>query len=229
MPSRSTQHDIASRRKWKRASGFTLVEMSIVLMIIGLLLGGILKGQELINSAKTRHLSQEFLAVQIAFYAYQDRYKAVAGDNPKASAADGRATAATTPPNKAGNGHIDGEWDSAIASDESFLFWQHVRLAGLLAGPPGTEEADYLPQTLFGSKMGISSTAPISAPTAMPGSFNICASDIPGRFARQMDMQNDDGNTQTGAVRVADPTSPSVALPASAVADGEKYLLCAVF
>ena len=38
----------------KQQSGFTLVEIAIVLVIIGLLLGGVLKGQELINSAKVK-------------------------------------------------------------------------------------------------------------------------------------------------------------------------------
>ena len=41
-------------------SGFTLVEIAIVLVIIGLLLGGVLKGQELINSAKVKNLATDF-------------------------------------------------------------------------------------------------------------------------------------------------------------------------
>ena len=41
-------------------SGFTLVEMAIVLVIIGLLIGGVLKGQELINSAKVKNLALDF-------------------------------------------------------------------------------------------------------------------------------------------------------------------------
>ena len=40
-----------------KQSGFTLVEIAIVLVIIGLLLGGVLKGQELINSAKVKNLN----------------------------------------------------------------------------------------------------------------------------------------------------------------------------
>ena len=46
-------HKLVNRRK---QSGFTLVEIAIVLVIIGLLLGGVLKGQELINSAKVKNL-----------------------------------------------------------------------------------------------------------------------------------------------------------------------------
>ena len=65
-------------------SGFTLVEIAIVLVIIGLLLGGILKGQELINSAKVKNLAQDFKTVPLYIYGYQDRFKALPGDDPRA-------------------------------------------------------------------------------------------------------------------------------------------------
>ncbi|MEP7070452.1 MAG: prepilin-type N-terminal cleavage/methylation domain-containing protein, partial [Usitatibacter sp.] len=54
-------------------SGFTLVEIAIVLVIIGLLLGGILKGQELINSAKVKNLANDFRVIPTYIYAYQDK------------------------------------------------------------------------------------------------------------------------------------------------------------
>ena len=60
-------------------SGFTLVEIAIVLVIIGLLLGGILKGQELINSAKVKAIAQDFKTIPVAIYGYQDRFRAVPG------------------------------------------------------------------------------------------------------------------------------------------------------
>ena len=53
--------------------GFTLVEIAIVLVIIGLLLGGVLKGQELINSAKVKNLANDFRSVPTMVFAYQDR------------------------------------------------------------------------------------------------------------------------------------------------------------
>lgn len=206
-----------------------MVEVAIVLMIIGLLLGGILKGQELVNSAKARSLSQEFVAVQSALYGYQDRYKAIPGDHRLAAVADVRATVATTPAGVVGNGRIDGAWDSTVDSDESRLFWQHVRLAGLYSGPATVTDTNYTPQTLFGTRMGISSSMQITSPTTMNGNFNICARDIPGRYAKQLDMQIDDGDTQTGSVRVADPASPGVAQPVISIEDGGKYLLCLAF
>ena len=64
-----------------RQAGFTLVEIAIVLVIIGLLLGGILKGQEMIIQAKVKNSITDFSGVSAAYYGYQDRYRAIPGDD----------------------------------------------------------------------------------------------------------------------------------------------------
>ncbi len=64
-----------------KQSGFTLIEIAIVLVIIGLLLGGVLKGQELINSAKVKNLANDFRNIPVFIYGYQDKYKAIPGDD----------------------------------------------------------------------------------------------------------------------------------------------------
>src|SRR3954471_22953503 len=69
----------------QRQTGFTLVEIAIVLVIIGLLLGGILKGQELINSAKVKNLANDFRTIPTYIYAYQDKFRALPGDDSKAT------------------------------------------------------------------------------------------------------------------------------------------------
>ena len=68
-----------------RESGFTLVEIAIVLVIIGLLLGGILKGQEMITQAKIKNSIADFSGISAAYYGYQDRYRAIPGDDPGAT------------------------------------------------------------------------------------------------------------------------------------------------
>ena len=65
-----------------RHQGFTLVEIAVVLVIIGLLLGGVLKGQELINSAKVKNVIGEFRNVSTYVFGYQDRFRAMPGDDP---------------------------------------------------------------------------------------------------------------------------------------------------
>ena len=119
----------------KSQAGFTLVEIAIVLVIIGLLLGGVLKGQELINSAKVKNFAQDFRTIPLFIYGYQDKFKALPGDDSNVAGHLGSAaTQATTPSGSQGNGVIDGNWDAATLTDESMLFWQHVRLANLAAG-----------------------------------------------------------------------------------------------
>src|SRR5436305_15122096 len=102
-----------------RQTGFTLVEIAIVLVIIGLLLGGILKGQELINSAKVKNLANDFRVIPTYIYGFQDKYKALPGDDKAVTTHVSGATLATTP-GTAGNGVIEGAWNSTTATDESY-------------------------------------------------------------------------------------------------------------
>src|SRR5476651_2091976 len=102
-------------------SGFTLVEIAIVLVIIGLLLGGILKGQELINSAKVKNIANDFRVIPTYIYAYQDKFKALPGDDCLAGTHVGAPATDSGPPcaAPAGNGVINGNWNSATTTDES--------------------------------------------------------------------------------------------------------------
>jgi len=135
-------------------SGFTLVEIAIVLVIIGLLLGGILKGQELINSAKVKNLANDFRVIPTYIYAYQDKFKSLPGDDPQVVAHLGNT--ATQAGASAGNSVINGAWDSSNAADESFLFWQHVRMANLAAGSTNPAvPAEYQPRNAVGFSFGV--------------------------------------------------------------------------
>src|SRR5437867_3708850 len=73
-------------RTMKKAQGFTLVEIAIVLVIIGLLLGGILRGQEMITQAKIKNVIADYTGVSAAYHGYQDRYRSIPGDDPQAAA-----------------------------------------------------------------------------------------------------------------------------------------------
>ena len=214
-------------------SGFTLVEIAIVLVIIGLLLGGILKGQELINSAKAKSYASDFRVIQTSLYGFQDRFKAIPGDYASAATNITGATTATTPSaTTVGNGQIDGLWDSVTATDESCLAWQHLRLAGFLAGSTivdCTAGSNYLQKNADGGRVGISSTMQMTLPTAMTGSYNICSTGVLGKIAKQLDTQLDDGNTQTGSFRVSDIATPGTALVNASVNDGTSYLVCLAF
>jgi prepilin-type N-terminal cleavage/methylation domain-containing protein len=183
----------------KAQSGFTLVEIAIVLVIIGLLLGGVLKGQELVHNAKVKNLANDFRAISTAVYAYQDRFRAMPGDD---RAADTHVAGGINAAGNLGNARIDGDWNSEVQTDESYLFWQHIRLAGLITGTSEIASGDYLPRNAEGGRIGITGKEILSSPsTPYPASFYICSQGIVGRYARQIDTMIDDGNTKTGAVR----------------------------
>src|SRR5471030_697958 len=70
----------------RKQQGFTLIEIAIVLVIIGLLLGGVLKGQELITAARVRNLASQIDGVKIAYLGFQDRFRVYPGDMTTAAA-----------------------------------------------------------------------------------------------------------------------------------------------
>lgn len=216
----------------RQQSGFTLVEIAIVLVIIGLLLGGVLKGQELVNSAKVKNLANDFRGISSFVYAYQDRFRALPGDDRAAATHVNNGTVATTPAGSIGNARINGNWNSVAQTDESYLFWQHVRLAGLATGTPTVANADYIPRNAEGGTIGVTSDAVLTNPgTPYPASFYVCSQGIQGRFARQIDTTLDDGNTQTGAVRVITDGAANVADATNVTAanDAVLYTVCMSF
>lgn len=130
-------------------AGFSLVELSIVLVILGLLVGGILTGQNLIKAAELRAVTTEYAALQTAVNLFQDKYFALPGDMPNATAFWGRADGVagsgqcadpdgdegtgTQTCNGDGSGTITTS-KSAATLNETFRFWQHLANAGLIEG-----------------------------------------------------------------------------------------------
>ena len=211
----------------KKESGFTLIELAIVLVIIGLLLGGVLKGQELINSAKVKNMANDFKNIQIQIYSYQDKFRALPGDDKAATTNVG----ATTDGN--GNGVIEGSWNAA--SGESFDFWQHLRKAGLATGSTVTTDANYVPKNTEGGRIGVQSN-PNNTITGLSGSYAICSEGILGKFAKQLDVSLDDGDTAAGNMMTAVSVSGSAATApvtsigsSPTISHSAKYTVCMAF
>ena len=212
----------------KKQSGFTLIELAIVLVIIGLLLGGVLKGQELINSARVKNMASDFKNTQVYVYGYQDRFRALPGDDRQANAHNGSTTVGD------GDGQIEGVWNSVTITDESVKFWEHVRKAGL--APGGTDIANaattgFYPTNSDGGRIGVSSAVPIAS---LPGAYFMCSTGILGKYAKQIDTTIDDGLPNGGSLR-ATAVSGTVfstvggEAVATAYADSTSYTLCMGF
>ena len=184
-----------------------------------------------------KNFANDFRNIPLFIYGYQDKYRSLPGDDAAVVSHVTGSTLATTPAASQGNGVINGNWDSTTVTDESFLFWQHVRLANLAAGPTTTGDADYRPKNAVGGFIGIASlvntgamqNAKINLPTTMNGTYQICSEAILGKFAKQLDTQMDDGNTQTGSMRASLMTATATAIATASIDDATPYLVCMSF
>ncbi len=188
-----------------RGAGFTLVEMAIVLVVVGLLLGGILQGQTLIDSARVRTLTSDLEGIRTAWYTFQDQYDAVPGDFSRAS-----TRLDSTLSDGDGDGIIDTKLESAGA-------WQQLSSAGLLIG-----SYDGLADGI--DVLGDASCRAITCPRNPYGGFYKIvygehvpgdASDghelftgdkIPAKILLQLDVRLDDGLANSGSIRSHDST-----------------------
>jgi len=92
----------------------------------------------MITQAKIKNVVADFSGISAAYYGYQDRYRAIPGDDAQAATRwSGAAISATS--GEAGNGRIQGKYNSATVGDESRLWWDHLRRAGFVAGN-GTQQ-----------------------------------------------------------------------------------------
>ena len=178
----------------RKEQGFTLVEIAIVLVIIGLLLGGILKGQEMITQAKIKNLISDFSGVSAAYHGYQDRYRAIPGDDPGANTRWG-ATAGN------GNGVVGGTYNltPCVVATESCSFWDHLRRAGFISGTGPLQ-----PFNAVTGFIGVQTGDGAATPAAAMGGFVsliLCSANLPDKMAIAVDTQMDDGDARTGTVR----------------------------
>ncbi|HUL42047.1 MAG TPA: prepilin-type N-terminal cleavage/methylation domain-containing protein [Burkholderiales bacterium] len=204
----------------RRESGFTLIEMAIVLVIIGLLLGGVLKGQELITSARVRNLISQQDGIKAAFFGFQDRYRALPGDYPGALAAANIPNVAAT---LGGNG--DGQILNTAGANEQTIAWVHMSHAGFLTGSynmatatdavaqantPNNPYNAYL-QIIYDNNYDVQ----VGDPAATARHNLKTGNQIPVEILTEVDRKIDDANPGRGAFRsseyVGAGTAPTVA------------------
>ena len=224
-----------------KQTGFTLVEIAIVLVIIGLLLGGILKGQEMITQAKIKNVVNDFNGITAAVNSYQDRYRALPGDdlnaasrwtNPLAINGDGNGQLCTgacpTPP--VAPNLYNNSVATTVAAPEVNLFWWHLRLAGFVGGTTaaGAGSSASQPANAANGVMGVQTGGPAGFFT----SNMICSSNLPDKIGIAVDTQMDDGNAASGQVRANLQAGPNPELHAIVAGDAyvesgtNQYVLC---
>jgi len=182
--------------------GFTLVEIAIVLVIIGLLLGGVLKGQELIENAKLKAVKSDTDSIYTAILSYQDRFGTLPGDG-----ADGTADNAVT---------TDGSITATESTQANDGTWVELRAEGFLSGSGAAN-----PTNGFGGEISIE---------AGTGGIVLCNTGLNADQMDIVDTRFDDGERTTGSINYAaedaDALDTGTASIGAAVPGGE---LCIAF
>ena len=182
----------------RKQGGFTLIEIAIVLVIIGLLLGGVLKGQELITSARVRNLISQQDGIKAAYFGFLDRFRALPGDYSQAVANIANVTAGA-------DGNNNGRIESIVGGgtiDEHIAAWDHLSKAGFInssynyavipetnASAPTNPYARYL-RIIYDNTYGTG--APANRHNLKTGS------QIPSDIMAEIDRKIDDGNPVGG-------------------------------
>jgi prepilin-type N-terminal cleavage/methylation domain-containing protein len=207
---------LGARLQKRTQRGFTLVEIAIVLLIVGLLIGGVLRGEELINSARVRNLIDQNSAVKTAYTRFNDRFKLVPGDLTAVQAASvvGQGALPSVAQASAGNKFIDAG-DAGIAI-------QNLAVTNMIsctqcntqttAGAPTAAESllNYSGgQVLIGNAVGSTSPADSSInyftadanETARTMLVITTGTRLKSTILAEFDRKLDDGFPATGSVR----------------------------
>jgi len=166
----------------KGKKGFTLVELAIVLIVIGLIIVIVLRGQGIVENARVSRQIRDFQGIQAGFYAYYDRFGMYPGDD---------SSAGTRWP-----GEYSGNGNGYVEPAEAPYVWNHLLKGGYVQGTPnGPYGGYYFGSMDFGSTYGF-------------GNF-VAGRGIPGNVAEQIDRKNDDGIYNTGFIQGSRPYTGS--------------------
>lgn len=203
----------------QRQQGFTLIEIAIVLVIIGLLLGGVLKGQELITSARVRNMISQQDGIKAAYFGFLDRYRALPGDYAQAAtniSGVGTVCGPTT------NGNGDGNGQISSANGEHIMAWDHLSKAGFINGSytctgnaalaTGTN-----PTNPYSMYLVISYDNVYADPATAATKHNLkTGNQVPADILVEVDRKVDDGVANRGAFRFSAHTGLTSGTPPTA-------------
>lgn len=185
--------------------GFTLIELSIVLVVIGLIVGGVLVGQDLIKAAELRATISQLEKFNTATTTFKLKYGSLPGDmSPNTASSLGfyQSTIDCGEYCLYENGSVD-IWD---AVNEGGIYWRHLSEAKLINGQYKSEEAtnekEFSPEVTFvkNAFWGIANPGYLAVPVSNgKHNYRINNSISPAQ-AYSIDIKIDDGKPISGKV-----------------------------
>ncbi len=184
----------------KQQAGFTLIEIAMVLVIIGLLLGAVLKGQELHTAARVRSVISMQYGFKAAYFGFLDRYRALPGDYSGAAISIPGCGACL-------DGNNDGQ---IVGPDEPQIAWEHLSKAGFIIGtytypaPGAGPLPSNTPSNPYGPLVQLIFDGIYQDGAAATGSdrHNIkTGASIPSNILAEVDLKIDDGSGTGGQFR----------------------------
>jgi prepilin-type N-terminal cleavage/methylation domain-containing protein len=221
--------------------GFTLLEIAIVLVVIGLLVGMHLVGDGIVRQSRIKFVVNQFEGLKVAVLTYTDRYAALPGDDPRPESrwvgrsrngtGDGRIGGSYQAPPPAGDPMASLTIDAASVplpgDGESLNFWWHLRLADLIIAPPTPITPVAQPMNYYAGVIGVE-WAPLGFPR-----LAVCTSNLPGEVAIGVENQLDDAKPRGGLIRAAKQSADNQPIAAAdatvtayTTADSDMYILC---
>jgi prepilin-type N-terminal cleavage/methylation domain-containing protein len=221
MMSLTNRNKTISDQSNESQRGFTLVELAIVLVIIGLIISAVLKGQELIVSARLKSTISDIDAIRSATNTFRDKYGALPGDYVSAQARIGTPAGVTWADCDGtvdcdGNGVIDGD---GITS-ETLLFWNHLAAANMISGVSPLGAAiigDGLPSAPVGGGLTVDNELVVNktAHWITLGSAEATPTGVlDSEQALIIDEKADDARPGTGSIRTITDACTDVVSPA---------------
>ena len=177
----------------RNQKGFTLVEIAIVLVIIGLLIGGVLKGQAMIQNAKVKRVVKSADELRAAMYTFYDKYGMYPGDENLSNAGTG------IPPNDTHNGDGGGQ----ITAAEAPQLFEDLALADIISGDFDGAGEDSIPRHAFGDTYRVYWLNPGGG-----ADHFIRYDNLPWDVAQEIDTKYDDGVYNTGNIRASENYAP---------------------
>jgi type II secretory pathway pseudopilin PulG len=199
--------------------GFTLLEIVILMLIVGFLLAGVLKGQEMITSAKVKRVAGQLDEIRAAYLGFQDRFKALPGDYSEASLTL-----------TCGGTCLHGNGDSRIRENETpldgsqvhedILVWTHLATSGFLKGDyrmsDGAMQPDdaSAPKNPYAAYMQIAFDGHYGMNGGGTPRHNLkTGAQVPVQVLMELDRKVDDGKPYKGAVQFSSYRGSAAASP----------------